>query len=410
MKVLIVNSSDIQGGAARATYRLHKSLLGIGVDSQMLVQSKSTDDVTVIGPSTKIQQAIAKIRPTLDSIPVLNYKKRSKSLFSPSWLPFSNIVKTINMINPDVVHLHWITGGMMRIEDILNINAPIIWSLHDNWSFTGGCHVKWECENYKKMCGECPRLGSNNVNDLSRKVYNRKKKIYNQLPNIKIVALSNWLANCARDSSLLKGHSVVNLPNPIDINIYSPIDKNRARNLLNLPTNKKLILFGAMNATSDINKGFSKLTQALDIIDSNNTEIIVFGSSQSQDSNSFRQKIHYIGHLYDDISLRILYSAADVMIVPSLQENLSNVIMESLACGTPVVGFNVGGNSDLIDHLENGYLAENLSVEDLSKGIEWVLFESIEKEISKKSRMKVVNNFESKKIAKKYLELYKSIL
>lgn len=409
MKVLIVNSSDKQGGAARAAYRLHKSLLDIGIESQMLVQSKTSDDITVIGPKTKTQKAFGKIRPTLDMIPVLNYEKRSNSLFSPSWLPFSNIVSEINRINPDVVHLHWITGGMLRIEDILNIKAPIVWSLHDNWSFTGGCHVNWGCEKFKSDCGSCPRLGSDKDNDLSRKIYSRKQRVYSQLPNIKIVGLSNWLAKCASESSLFKNKDVICLPNPINTSIYSPFNKNEARRLLNLPTNKKLIIFGAINATSDINKGFSELSQALELIDSNNVELAVFGASHPQGTSVLKHKTHYIGHLYDDISLRLMYSAADVMVVPSLQENLSNAIMESLSCGTPVVGFDVGGNSDLIDHLENGYLANELSVEDLAKGIEWVLHEANYNEISKNSRIKITSNFDSKVIANKYFKLYKSV-
>jgi glycosyltransferase involved in cell wall biosynthesis len=290
MKVLIVNTSDIQGGAARAAYRLHQSLLVQGIDSYMLVQSKTSDDHTVTGPQTKIQKAVGKLRPHLDSLPVRAYKNRTKTLFSPSWLPFSNIVEQINAINPDVVHLHWVAGGMMRIEDIAKINAPIVWSLHDNWAFTGGCHIMWECERYKQNCGACPRLGSHKDYDLSRKIYTRKQKTFNKLENIKIVALSNWLANCARQSSLFKDHEVLCLPNPINTNSYAPFDKTQARTLFNLPQDKKLIAFGAMSATSDINKGFKELFQALEKLDSDNTELVVFGSSQPETPPGFQAK------------------------------------------------------------------------------------------------------------------------
>ena len=135
MKTLIVNTTDIQGGAARAAYRLHKALLGQNVDSQMLVQSKSSDDFTVIGPQSKVQKAFGNLRPTLDSLSVRKYKDRTKTLFSPNWVPFSNVVDKINNINPDIVHLHWIAGGMLRIEDFTKIKAPIVWSLHDMWAF-----------------------------------------------------------------------------------------------------------------------------------------------------------------------------------------------------------------------------------------------------------------------------------
>lgn len=177
MKILIVNTSDIQGGAARASYRLHRALLNSGIDSQMLVQSKSSDDFTVIGPITKVQKAIAKMRPTLDSLPVRWFKNRTKTLFSPSWFGFSNVVDKINEINPDIVHLHWICGGMMTIEDIARIKAPIVWSLHDMWAFTGGCHYDEGCEGYKESCGNCKVLGSNKENDLSKKFLNESKKL-----------------------------------------------------------------------------------------------------------------------------------------------------------------------------------------------------------------------------------------
>ncbi|MBJ7591785.1 glycosyltransferase family 4 protein [Aeromonas veronii] len=409
MKVLIVNTLDIQGGAARAAYRLHKALLAMDVDSHMLVQSKSSDDFTVLGPESKLQQGIGKIRPTLDSLPILRYKDRTKTLFSPSWLPCSGLVDKINALNPDVVHLHWIAGGMLRIEELTKIKAPIVWSLHDNWAFTGGCHIMWECERYKQSCGTCPRLSSQRDNDLSRKIWLHKQKVFAKLPDMKIIGLSSWLADCAIQSRLFKEHEVVCLPNPIDTQIFSPFDKSQARSLLNLPQDKKLIAFGAMSATSDINKGFKELVQALGYLPIN-YELVVFGSSAPKTPQGFKQKTHYLGRLYDDVSLRVLYSAADVMVVPSLQENLSNAIMESLACGTPVVGFAIGGNGDLIEHHINGYLAKPFDTEDLASGIEWILQQDRAELLSQSARQKVLNDFDSKIVAKKYIDLYDVML
>ncbi len=410
MKVLIINTNDIDGGAARAAYRLHRALLNRGIHSQMLVQNKSSDDYTVIGPTTKVQKAIGKLRPILDSLPVRWYKNRTKTLFSPAWLPFSNVVNKINEIKPDIVHLHWICGGMMRVEDICKIKVPIVWSLHDNWAFTGGCHIKWDCEKYKENCGACPRLGSDKQNDLSRKTWNRKQKVFSKLPNITIVGLSKWLAECAKESSLLGDKKIVNLPNPIDTSIFKPFDKEKARELWNLPANKKLILFGAVNATNDINKGFKELSEALRKLQYKDVELVVFGSSKPQNAPDFGFKTHYMGHLYDDVSLIALYSSADVVIVPSLQENLSNVIMESLACGTPVVAFDVGGNSDLIDHKMNGYLAKPFDTADLAFGIEWVLNADNYEELCRNAREKIVREFDSRIVAKKYINLYEEVL
>jgi len=306
MKVLLINTSDINGGAARAAYRLHRALLNEGIDSQMLVQAKTSDDYTVITNDKKIQKGLAKLRPTLDSIPVTFYKNRTKTLFSPAWLPSLGLAERINTLNLDVVHLHWINGGLLRIEELAKINAPIVWSLHDMWAFTGGCHYDENCEGYKQHCGNCKVLASLKENDLSRRIYNRKSKAFQRIENLTIIGLSQWLANCAKESQLFRGQRVECLPNPIDTAVFSPFDKLQARELLNLPTNKKLILFGAMGATSDTRKGFNELTYALSLLERDDVELVVFGSNQPKGSQSFKHKAHYLGRLHDDVTLRVL--------------------------------------------------------------------------------------------------------
>ncbi|MBD3789206.1 MAG: glycosyltransferase family 4 protein [Campylobacterales bacterium] len=410
MKILIVNTSDINGGAARAAYRLHQALLSQGVDSQMLVQSKSSDDYTVIDPKTKIEKALGKLRPTLDSLPLRFYKERTKTLFSPSWLPFSGIVDKINEINPDIVHLHWICGGMMSVEDIARIKASIVWSLHDMWAFTGGCHYDEECGGYRQNCGNCKVLQSDTENDLSRKVFGRKQKTFARKTDMTIVGLSRWLNECSQNSTLLKDKKHINLPNPIDTGLFKPFDKQKARELWNLSQDKKLVLFGAISATGDPRKGFKELSEALFTLNDQNIEFVVFGSSEPKEPFDFGFKTHYLGHLHDDISLVTLYSAVDVMVVPSLQENLSNAIMESLACGTPVTGFDIGGNRDMIEDRINGYLAKPYDTDDLAKGIEWILNHPAYEELCQKAREKVLKEFDSQIVAQKYIELYKDVL
>jgi len=410
MKIIIVNTSDINGGAARAAYRLHQSLLKQGVESQMLVQSKTSDDYGVLAPETKLKKILSKLRPTLDSLPVRQYKNRTKTVFSPSYLPFSHIVERINALNPDIVHLHWIAGGMMRIEDIAKIKAPIVWSLHDMWAFTGGCHYDEECGGYKNQCGSCKVLGSGKEGDLSSKVYQRKLKTFSNLSNLTVVGLSRWLAQVAQQSSLFKNTSVINLPNPIDTVTFSPVDKSVARDLFNLPQNKKLVLFGAMGATSDPRKGFGELSRALDNVDTENTELVVFGSSEPQTPQGFKQTVHYLGHLYDDVSLQVLYSAADVMVVPSLQEAFGQTASEAMACGTPVVAFGVTGLLDIVDHQQNGYLAKPFDTKDLAKGIELILNTENYDMFCQNARNKVLREFDSEVVADKYIELYEQLL
>ena len=410
MKILIVNTSDINGGAARAAYRLHQALLMNNIDSKMLVMNKSGDDYTVLNTISKFQKAMNKLKAILDTVPVKFYKNKSTTLFSPAWIFSKNIIEEITALKPDVVHLHWINRGMIRIEDLPKIKAPIVWSLHDMWAFTGGCHYDEECGGYRSKCGKCKVLGSKNNNDLSTRVLNRKKKSYSRISNLTVVGLSRWLQQCAEESALFKGRRIVNLPNPININIFKPFDKSKARKLWDLPRNKKLVLFGAMNATSDPRKGFNELNAAFQHINRDDIEFVVFGSSQPLNPPYLGCKTHYVGSLSDDISLVTLYSAVDVMVVPSLQENLSNAMMESLACTTPVVGFDIGGNADLIEHTSNGYLAEPFNTKDLAKGIVWVLDNKKYPELGSNARAKVEQNFDSEIVAEKYINLYQEIL
>ena len=411
MKILIVNTYDIEGGAARAAYRLHKALLNSKIDSQVLVQNKSSDDYTVVTETGKIKKYINKLRPIIDSIPTKFYKNKTKTLFSPAWVPLGNIVDQINEINPDIVHLHWICDGMIRIEDIARIKAPIVWSLHDMWAFTGGCHYDEECKRYEKSCGNCPVLGSDKENDLSKKIFHRKQKAFNNKKDMTIIGLSGWLNNASKSSTLFKDKKHINLPNPIDTDIFKSFDKNLSRELWHLPKNKKLVLYGAMGATSDPRKGFNALSETLRKLDKNDeVEFVVFGSSQPQNVPYFGFKTYYLGSLTDDVSLVTLYGAVDVMVVSSLQENLSNAIMESLACGTPVVGFDIGGNSDMIEHKKNGYLAKPFDTSDLANGIEWILNNEHYDELCQNGREKIVREFDSVAVAQKYIELYKEIL
>jgi glycosyltransferase involved in cell wall biosynthesis len=411
MKILIVNTYDIDGGAARAAYRLHKSLLAQKIDSQMLVQVKSSNDFTVLIQEEKRTKYFNKLRPHIDSLPVRSYKERTNTLFSPSWFGFSSIVNKINKINPDIVHLHWICGGMIKIEDIARIQAPIVWSLHDMWAFTGGCHYDENCFGYEKNCGNCKVLGSEKKNDLSSKIFYRKQNTFNQKKDITILGLSSWLNEASKSSTLLKDKKHINLPNPIDTKIFKPFGKVKSRELWNLPKDKKLVLYGAMGATSDSRKGFKELSNAINKLDENtDVEFVVFGSSEPQNAPCFGFKAHYLGSLADDVSLVTLYSAVDVMVVPSLQENLSNAIMESLSCGTPVVGFDIGGNSDMIKHKKTGYLAVPFDSLDLKNGIEWILNNENYDELCANAREKVISEFDDIVVVKKYIDLYKDVL
>jgi glycosyltransferase involved in cell wall biosynthesis len=202
---------------------------------------------------------------------------------------------------------------------------------------------------------------------------------------------------------------VVNLPNPINADIFKPIDKFQSRMLWNLPKDKKLVLFGAVLATSTSYKGYDLLIEALNKISSENVEFVVFGSSEPKKLLKLPHQIRYLGHLNDDVSLVSLYSACNVVVVPSKREAFGQTASEALACGTPVVAFEIGGLPDIIDHKINGYLAQPFDTSDLAKGIDWVLNAENYGELSENAREKAVREFDYGIVAKKYISLYKEV-
>lgn len=160
MNVLILNCYDIiGGGAARASYRIHKGLQAIGLNSTMLVQGKYSNDPSVLGPEGKTARVFSLIRPRLDGLPQKLYPHRLGTPWSVSWLP-SNITDRIIRLNPDIINLHWICGGFLPVTALAQLNRPLVWTIHDSWAFTGGCHIPFECTRYRGICGSCPQLGS----------------------------------------------------------------------------------------------------------------------------------------------------------------------------------------------------------------------------------------------------------
>ena len=407
MRSLLLSTYDTAGGAARAAYRLHQGLQRQHIQSHMLVQSKFSDDASVIESYTKLGKLLSRSGHALDAIPPALFRQRQKTEFSTQWVP-DLICQQVQKLNPDIINLHWVNESFVRIETLASLNKPIVWTLHDMWAFTGGCHYDQGCSKYTLSCGSCPQLGSSWSFDLSHWVWKRKHQTWHRLP-ITIVALSQWMADCVKASSLFKNCRIEIIPNGIDTQVYKPIARNIARQLLNLPQDKSLVLFGAINATSSPRKGFDFLQQALLELKQTGVdlELLILGSSRPEVPPDLGFKTHYLGKLGDDTSLALVYSAADVFVAPSTQDNLPNTIMEALACGTPSVGFKIGGIPDMVEHCLNGYLAYPFDVSDLARGIKWTIEdEERHQKISENARNRIVKSFSQDIQANRYIDLF----
>ncbi len=421
MKVLLINTSDKTGGAARACNRLFRALLNAGVDAKFLVKDKSSDAVDIQSITkysfSRLKSKSKFIFERLTIYPSLK-NKRDLFFFSPANTGF-NISNHPLVQEADVIHLHWINQGFLSLNDIqklIELKKQIVWTLHDMWAFTGGCHYSRGCLNFQNKCGKCPILNGRNEHDLSNKTWNKKNSIFSQKNNLSFVTCSNWLSGIAMQSSLLKNHPVYSVPNPIDIDFFKPIPKKEARDYFKLDEDKFYILFGALNM-EDERKGFKYFSDALKLIADKEPgslkkiELIVFGKSKQEHSNTFGFKVNYLGFITSPELLNAAYNAASIFVLPSLEDNLPNTIMESLSCGVPVVAFNIGGIPEMIEHGKNGILVEPQSSNDLAEGILKIFNGEINYEmLSKNAREKVLNEFTNEKVAEQYIDIYKRAL
>ena len=423
MKITILSTFDNFGGAAIAASRLNKALNSNGLSSNMLVQDRKGNLPNVESIAQNwFQKKLALLRFALDRYQFAFYEKNKDVRFIFSQAKIGIDISNHPLIQKsDIIHLHWINFGFLSLnslEKLFKINKPVVWTLHDMWVFTGGCHYSRECTNYERNCGNCVQfLKNSSENDLSHQVWERKKEIFSKA-NLTIVTCSEWLAEKARESSLLKDKTIVSIPNPIDTDVFRPIEKSIARGNFKLSPDKKYILFGAVKI-SDARKGFAYFAEAISIInqqliinniDPDNIEVLIFGQAQAADFEGLPFKVNILGKLSDLEMICKAYSAASVFVSPSIEDNLPNTIMESMACGTPVVGFDVGGIPEMIDHEKSGYLAKYKSSEDLAKGIYWILFNADYQLLANNSRQKVLDNYSEKVVAEKYKKVYQSLI
>ncbi len=413
MKIELVCHSDLMGGAARAAFRLHRALVVAGEESTLRVERKYSDDWRVVS-SAPTSGGLVQARLKLLSNRVMQLQKSDNlTIHSASAFFSSGLDREINLADSQVVNLHWVCSNMLSIEDIGRIRKPIVWTMHDMWPFCGAEHYADDAPGARFESGysRTNRPIGNSGLDIDRWAWSRKRKAWRK--PMHIVAPSRWLAECARRSVLMCDWPISVIPNPLNTQIYRPHSKPFSRKTLNLPEDKRLIAFGAIGGGSDPRKGFDMLLSAMRQVSESiaNIACVIFGQSKPKDVPDIGTSIYWMGHLNDDISLALLYSAVDVMVVPSRQENLPQSGTEAQACGCPVVAFNCTGLPDVVKHRKTGYLAEAYSNTDLAAGIEWVL-EDNERHLalSKTARERAARLWSPEVVVSEYMKVYQDAI
>lgn len=398
--------------------RLNKALKAEGLDSEVAVNFLFRDNPDVQNLSkgffAKWFSAAGII---IERIYAKLYTKAVPIPFSfPVWGKDISGLKLLR--SADIIHLHWINHAFLRPKDLAKLSElkkPIVWTFHDSNAFTGGCHVRYDCDHFLRECGNCPVLKNSGPDDRSHWIWKKKEKAYKDL-NFTVIAPGRWMANSVRMSKLLNSAEIVNIPNTLDTKLFRPVNKAEARKELGLSNDKFILMSGFMPSRKDMHKGTPYLIEAIEIlirdhqISPDAVELIVFGNRDEKNVPDFPIRTTFLGTISDDEKLVLCYSAADLFLAPSLEDNLPYTVMESLACGTPVAAFTTGGIPDMVKHKFNGYLAEYRSSADLAEGIAWVLNNPERAELNANARKTIEDHFSEGLIARQHIELYESLL
>ncbi|MCT0227617.1 glycosyltransferase [Synechococcus sp. CS-1331] len=431
LNITHVNAYDLEGGASRAAYRIHRSLADYGEDlglrSQMRVIHQQSDDRSVIGGTVYQSRMWASIHTRLSRRSRQGFQTINPSWHSYAW-PNTGLGKEMERRHlqgeADVVHLHWMGDSTLSIEEIGRLTMPLVWTMHDQWGFCGAEHYtsppdlgETESSDERFVLGypASSRPIQEAGPDLTRRTWLRKKSAWQRA--IQIVTPSNWMAECVRRSALMREWPVKVIPYPIDLTTWAPFDQRQARSILQLPPDRPLVLFGAVGGTADSRKGADLMLKALQRLKTElaetplaQLELVVFGQSEPAEQSILGFPIHYIGKLKDNISLRLLYAAADVMIVPSRQEAFGQTASEAHACGTPVVAFRTGGLVDIIDERITGALAEPFDPNSLAQSLRWVLEDTQRlRQLGTAARCRAEKLWDPKKVCRMYYDLYQEL-
>lgn len=364
MKVLHVTTIDV-GGAYKAALRLHEGLMRLGVQSGILLRTKrNKENAGEEVFSNKLSAIISKAKNAWNLIWADGEITRD--------VLGTDISRNTQVQEADVIILHWINSFLTvrELKQLAALQKPILWFLHDMWPFTGGCHYDGYCGSYENGCGNCPFVSRRGDNDISRRNFADKEALMRCMDAV-IAGPSSWIVECAKNSGIFAGKKVIYLPNMLDTEVFFPIeDKAYLRRKYGIENGRKVILFGAADAgTENKTKGFSFLCEALEKLPRDKYQLAVFGNAGGNLNLPVGFDVTLLGFISEEQRLAEIYNLADVLVNPSKQEAFGYTACEAMACGTPVTAFPVGGLKEQIVHLENGYLAEFQSAEDIARGI-----------------------------------------
>jgi glycosyltransferase involved in cell wall biosynthesis len=389
-----------------------------GADIRMLVQNPSPDRSKVFTTSGSFMKKWVNFGRFVWERLVFLPHERSKDIRFIFSLANTgeDITRDPNFREADIIHLHWINAGFLSLRSLQKIfdsGKPVIWTFHDMWTFTGGCHTAFECVRYREECGECPYLKKPRSGDLSHRVWQRKMRLFRNR-SFTAVAPSHWLASCSMESSLLKDRPVEVIRNPVSAEVFKPVEREEAARALGLVPDKKYILFTAANVKNII-KGFTYFVEAINQLhselgDDPTVEIIVLGNTTGTEAGMFPFPTHILPYMKAEEDMARVYALAHLFVLPSLQESLSLTTVEALLSGTPTVAFRTGALPELIDHKKNGFLAPLRSSDGLCEGMKWILEHGDYDALSRHTREKAAEMFSEEKTSLAYLELYRKHL
>lgn len=417
MRVLLINTSERAGGAAIAASRLTDALNQNGVKAKLLVRDKTTDRPTTVRLSQQLKLRWTFLWERL-RIWMANGFKRQGLWEVDIANAGADITALPEFREADIIHLHWVNQGLLsmrQLKKIMQSGKPIVWTMHDMWPCTAICHHARECEHYHNHCHNCPQLLRPCAHDLSYQVFERKVKAYTN-SNITFVGCSQWIADEARKSALLNSHQVVSIPNTYDAHLFYPFgDESRValRRQLGLPERRRLVLFACQKVTN-VHKGLDYLIQALQsptlAMLSEQMTVVVVGQMAESVAQHIPFPIRTMGYISSETTMAQLYQAVDLFVTPSLEENLPNTIMEAMACGTPCVGFRIGGIPEMIDHQVNGYVASYRDAEDLATGINYSINPLHYDRLAKAAAEKALRAWNVDTVVRRYTTLYESLI